>query len=126
EAEEQARRRAQDEADRREYARLLDAARAAQAKGRLDEAVASLQAAKRLRPGDEVERLLTAALVEQSRRQAKRQGEQARRDLEAKLAAEKAARDKAEAEARVRAQADAEARRQAQERQNAGEGARLL
>lgn len=99
-AEEAARRQAQEQADGREYARLLDEAQRFQAKGQYDPAVRALQAAKRLRPTDEAERLLTAALVEQAKANAQRQGEQARRELETKLAAEQAAREKAEAEAK--------------------------
>ncbi|HEY1376273.1 MAG TPA: hypothetical protein VGF55_05740 [Gemmataceae bacterium] len=112
--EEQARRQAQEQADAREYARLLDEAQRFQAKGEYDPAVRSLQAAKRLRPTDEADRLLTTALVEQAKANAQRQGEQARRDLEARLAAEQAARAKAEAEAKRKQELYTQALAQAQ------------
>jgi tetratricopeptide (TPR) repeat protein len=64
---EQARRQARDQADAREYARLLDDAQRLQAKGEFDSAIRALQTAKRLRPTEEVDRLLTAAMVQQAR-----------------------------------------------------------
>jgi tetratricopeptide (TPR) repeat protein len=99
-AEELARRQVQEQADQREYQRLLDESKQLMARGQTDGAVRALQAAKRLRPTEEADGLLTQALIVQARESARRQGEQARRELEAKLAAEQAARAKAEAEAK--------------------------
>jgi colicin import membrane protein len=115
-AAEQTRRQAQEQADAREYARLLNEARQFQAKGLWDPAIRALQAAKRLRPTDEVDRMLTAVVTEQSRI-TRQQGDAARRDAEAKQASE-TARQQAEADTKrqadLRARADAEARSKAE------------
>ncbi|MFO0809353.1 MAG: hypothetical protein U0746_12070 [Gemmataceae bacterium] len=100
EAEDQARRRVQDDLDRKEYGRLIAQAEQFQKAGNYDGAVAALQSAKRLRPGDEAERLLSSALLEQAKAAARKLGDQAQKDLDAKLAAEKQAKEKAEADAR--------------------------
>ncbi len=88
--------RQQDEA---EYARLLDQAQRQKAQGRFDQAAATLQIAKRVKPNDEVERLLTDALMEQARAQAKAQDAARLAELERKLAQEQARRKQAEQEA---------------------------
>jgi tetratricopeptide (TPR) repeat protein len=98
--EEAARRAAQAERDRAVYASLLDQAQRAQAQGQFDAAVLALQTAKNIRPGDEADRLLTAALVEQARATAQAQDAQARAELERRLAAEQERRRAAEAEAK--------------------------
>jgi tetratricopeptide (TPR) repeat protein len=109
-AAEQARRVAQDQADAKEYARLLDEARQFQAKGLWDPAGRALQAAKRLRSTEEVDRMLAAVVARQ-------QTDQGHRDVEAKAAAD-AARQQAETEAKrqaeMRAKADAEAKRKSE------------
>ena len=91
-AAEQARRQVREQADAKESARLLADAQRFQAKGDFDSAVRALQSAKRLRPSDEIDRQLNAALVLQARAAAQRPNDQARRDLDAKLAAEATAR----------------------------------
>jgi TolB-like protein len=81
------------------YERLLDDGQRFETKSEFDAAVASYQNARQLRRTDEVERLLTQALVEQSRAAAAKLGAKDKQDLERRLAEEKARREKAEAEA---------------------------
>jgi tetratricopeptide (TPR) repeat protein len=96
--------RDQEARDAAELARLIDQAKGFLAKGEYDAAMGAVQTARRLKKSDEVEKL--AAQVQQARAQAdaEKKGQQAKADLEKKLAADKAARDKAEAEAKLKQQ----------------------
>jgi tetratricopeptide (TPR) repeat protein len=106
-ADELARRKAQDARDQQEYARLLDLAQRLSAKGQFDQAVGAAQRAKQIRPTNEAERLVNQLLVEQAKAAAERQGAAARAKLEADLAAERQRRADAEAElAKARQQFD--------------------
>ncbi len=100
EAEEATRRRVREELDGREYRRLLVNAEQLSKGGNVDAAVVALQSARRLHPGDEADRLLANALATQARAAAAKKGEAARKEVETRLAAGKAAREKADAEAR--------------------------
>jgi tetratricopeptide (TPR) repeat protein len=98
--EERAQREAQEARDRAAYTQLLDQGQRLLAQEKYDAALTALQTARRLRPTDEVERLLSQALVEQARATAQAKDARARADLERRLAEEKARREQAEAEAR--------------------------
>lgn len=82
-----------------EYQRLMDVAQRAQAKGNLDAQVSALQAARRLKPTPEAEKLVNAALIEQAKASAEKKGGAARKELEQQLALERDRRVAAEAEA---------------------------
>jgi tetratricopeptide (TPR) repeat protein len=94
----------QKERDDATYKRLLDAAEAAGAKGNYDEAVASLQSARALRNSDEVNRLLSDALVNQAKEAAAKKGAAEKEALEKQLADEKQNREAAEVEAKKNAE----------------------
>lgn len=98
-------RRAQEEAARRQaeaapanaaYQRLLDQADQAKAKGQFDVAVSALQTARQLKPSAEIDRLVTAALIDQARADAAKNGEAEKKKLEAQLAQEQERRRQAE------------------------------
>lgn len=99
-AEEKTQREAFEARDRAEYTRLLDQAQRLLAQEKYDPAVEALQTARRLRKSDEVERLLSQALVEQARATAQKKDAQTRAELERKLEEERKRREQAEAEAR--------------------------
>src|SRR5262249_42317949 len=82
----------------------LDTAEAAGAKGDYDEAVASLQTARALRNNDEVNRLLSDALINQAKAAAAKKGAAEKDALEKQLADEKQKREAAEAEAKKNAE----------------------
>jgi hypothetical protein len=105
EAEETEKRKDQDARDAVELAHLIDQAKASLAKGQYDAALGALQTARRLKKSDEVEKLVAQVQEAQARAEAEKKGQQAKADLEKKLAAEKAARDKADAETKQKQQA---------------------
>ena len=101
-------RRAQEELARRKmeeaqsataYQQLLDQADQAKAKGQFDVAVSALQGARQLKPSVEIDRLVTAALIEQARAEAAKKGDEEKKKLEAALALEQERSRKAEAAA---------------------------
>jgi tetratricopeptide (TPR) repeat protein len=101
-------RRAQEELARRKseeaqvnatYQRLLDQAEQAKAKGQFDVAVSALQSARQLKPSGEIDRLVTAALVDQARADAAKKGEEEKKKLEQQLTLEKERRQQAELKA---------------------------
>jgi tetratricopeptide (TPR) repeat protein len=87
---------AQRDADRREYARLVEKAKAAQLSGQFDTALAALFSARRIQPGDDAERLIALARSAQARALAQQKGTV--NDLEARLTSDTAARTKLEAQ----------------------------
>ena len=91
---EQARGQAQQDADRREYDRLVSEGRAAQGRGQYDEALFALNTAQRLLPGDEIDRLIAAAAAAPARSAAQRRGERAAFDFDAQQSKDTAARSK--------------------------------
>jgi tetratricopeptide (TPR) repeat protein len=99
-AEERARWRAQEERDQAAYQRLVEDGQRQLKAAKFDAAIATLQSARSLKKTPAVEGLLDQALVGQARAQATAQGEQARRELEQRLAAEQERRRKADAEAK--------------------------
>jgi tetratricopeptide (TPR) repeat protein len=107
--------KAQDARDAAELARLIDQAKGFLAKGQYDAAMGAIQTARRLKKSDEVEKLAAQVHDAQAHTEAEKKGQQAKADLDRKLAAEKAARDKADgAGTKERAAAEADkARRQA-------------
>lgn len=82
-----------------DYSRLLDQARQMKSQGRFDQAALLLQSARRMKPGEESERLLAEALVEQARTQAKAEDATRFAELERRLAQETTKRKQAEQEA---------------------------
>ncbi len=96
--------KAQEAHDTAEQARLVDQAKGFLAKGQYDAAMGALQTARRLKKSDEVEKLAAQVQDAQARAEAEKKGQQAKADLEKKLAADKAARDKADAEAKLKQQ----------------------
>lgn len=99
-AEEADRRRAQEQRDQAAYQQLFDEGQRLLNRGQHDAAVAALQSARRMRKTDAVEALLNRAMAEQAATQARARGENERRELERRLAAERQRREKAEAEAK--------------------------
>lgn len=85
---------------RQVYQRLLDEAQAASAKGAWEAAIQHLQTARQLQRTEEVERLLSQALMEQARAAAQAQNAAKVAELEKRLAEEKARRQAAEELAR--------------------------
>jgi tetratricopeptide (TPR) repeat protein len=104
EAEEAQKQKAQEARDAAELARLIDQAKGFLAKGQYDAAMGAIQTARRLKKSDEVEKLAAQVHDAQARAEAEKKGQQAKAELDKKLAAEKAARDKAEAEAKLKQQ----------------------
>ncbi|HQR06165.1 MAG TPA: tetratricopeptide repeat protein [Gemmatales bacterium] len=82
-----------------EYTRLLDQAQRLKAQGRYNQAASLLEIAKRIQHTEEVDRLLTDALMEQARAQAKAEDAARFAELEKKLAQETARRKQLEQEA---------------------------
>ena len=99
-AQDQARWQAIQDADRREYSRLLDDGKTAQSRGDFVAALAAFHAARRLQSGNEMERLITTTRTAQARAQAKKSGERATIELESRLANESAARIKLDLQAK--------------------------
>jgi tetratricopeptide (TPR) repeat protein len=99
-AEERAVRRAQEDRDQAAYQRLFDEGQRLLNREQYDAAIATLQSARGLKKTDAVEALLSQAMVGQARAQASAKGEQARRELEQRLAAEQERRRQAEVEAK--------------------------
>ncbi|HBI41343.1 MAG TPA: hypothetical protein DDY78_00610, partial [Planctomycetales bacterium] len=99
EARDQADRAARAARDQALYQRMLDDAQRQLANEQYDAAISALQTARQMRRTDEVDRLLSQALVEQARATALKTNPAGRADLERQLADERARREKAEAEA---------------------------
>jgi tetratricopeptide (TPR) repeat protein len=99
ESREQADRAARAARDQALYQRMLDDAQRQLANEQYDSAISALQTARQMRRTDEVDRLLSQALVEQARATALKTNPAGQADLERQLADEKARREKAEAEA---------------------------
>jgi tetratricopeptide (TPR) repeat protein len=99
-AEAAARQKAQEDHDAAQLAHLIDQAKGSLAKGQYDAAMGAVQTARRLKKSDEVERLAAQIQDAQARAEAEKKGQQAKADLEKKLAADKTAREKADAEAK--------------------------
>jgi hypothetical protein len=93
-----ARRKAQEEQELAEHARLLDRAGKLLVQKQYDEAAALLQSARRLRRTDELDRLLDQALLEQTRAAARKKGAKESDELERQLAEEKKRQNAAEAQ----------------------------
>ncbi len=98
-------RRAQEELPRKKaeeaqlnasYQRLLDQADQAKAKGQYAVAVSALQSARQLKPSAEIDRLVTAALIEQAKAEAAKKGAEEKKKLELQLAQEQERRKQAE------------------------------
>jgi tetratricopeptide (TPR) repeat protein len=113
-AEEQIRRKEQEDRDQAQYTRLVDQARGLLARQQREAALAVLQAARRVKNSDEVEQLIAQTQEAQLRAEAQKKSEQARIELDRKLAQEKALREKIESEARKKQQAYQAALEQAQ------------
>jgi tetratricopeptide (TPR) repeat protein len=99
EARDQADRAARAARDQALYQRMLDDAQRQLANEQYNGAISSLQTARQMRRTDEVDRLLSQALVEQARATALKTNPAGQADLEQQLADERARREKAEAEA---------------------------
>lgn len=91
-----AHRRAREDRHRREYDRLMDHAQQLSAKQQYDQAASAVQAAKKIRPSPEADRLLSQLLIETARARAEKRGAEAKAELERQLAAERARREQAE------------------------------
>ncbi len=104
--------KAQEKLDRTAYQAAFDEGQRLLAAGKYDAAIAALQSARRLRRTEAVEALLSQAMVESARAQAK--DDQAKQELERRLAAERERRLKAEAEAKRNQELYAEALKLAQ------------
>ena len=98
-----------------EYDKLLDRAQRAQSQGNFEASINALQAARRINPNPEVERLVSAALVDQARVNAEKKGQAEKAALEAQLAIETTRRKAAEAEAATNKQLYETAMAQAQQ-----------
>lgn len=97
--EELARRKAEETQLNANYQRLLDQAEQAKAKGQYDVAISALQTARQLKPSAEIDRLVTAALIDQARADAARKGDEEKKKLEAQLVQEQQRRQQAELKA---------------------------
>jgi hypothetical protein len=84
------------DADRNEYGRLIELSRAAQREKQYETSLAALFTARRINPGDEVERLLASALIAQAREVAKSRSEKELNDLNTRLANDASSRTKLE------------------------------
>jgi tetratricopeptide (TPR) repeat protein len=104
EAEALQKQKAQETRDAAELARLVDQAKGYLAKGQYEAAMGAVQTARRVKRSDEVEKLAAQVQEAQARAEAEKKGQLAKADLDKKLAADKAARDKADAEARQKQQ----------------------
>jgi len=104
EAEAAQKQQAQEAHDAAEVAGLIDQAKGFLAKGQYDAAMGALQTARRVKKSDEVEKLAAQVQEAHARAEAQTKSQQAKADLEKKLAADKAARDKADAEAKQKQQ----------------------
>ncbi|WP_020468537.1 tetratricopeptide repeat protein [Zavarzinella formosa] len=91
-----ARQKAIAEKNQAEYDTFVDQGQRALAKQNYGIAVASFQNARRLKPSPEIEKLVSAALVEQARADAMKKGEEEHRKLEAQLAQEELRRKQLE------------------------------
>jgi tetratricopeptide (TPR) repeat protein len=105
EAAELARSKEQESREQAEQAALLGKARGLLAARQYEQALAALHAARKVKPADEVEKLIAEAEEGRARAEAAKKGEQARAELERKQAEEKARREQAEVEARKKQQA---------------------
>ncbi len=105
---EQARRTAIAEKNQVEYDTFVDQGQRAMARQNYGIAAASFQNARRLKPSPEIEKLVSAALVEQARADAMKKGDEERKKLEAQLAQEETRRKQLEDDnARLRGKYDA-------------------
>ena len=101
-AQDQARWQAIQDADRREYSRLLDDGKTAQSRGDFVAALAAFHAARRLQSGNEMERLITTTRTAQARAHAKKSGERATIELESRPDRTQQARTQRGAKGRTR------------------------
>ena len=91
-----------------EYDTFVDQGQRAMAKQSYGIAAASFQNARRLKPSPEIEKLVSAALVEQARADAMKKGDEERKKLEAQLAQEETRRKQLEDDnAKLRGKYDA-------------------
>lgn len=95
-AEQAARQKEADEKRQAEYDMFVDQGQRALTKQNYGVAVASFQNARRLKPSAEIEKLVSAAMVEQARADAMKKGEEERKKLEAALALEEQKRKQLE------------------------------
>src|SRR5262249_51726476 len=92
--------KAREQRENAAYQKLLDDAQRFSAQKKYDVTVSTLQTARQLRNSDEVNRLLSQALVAQAQASAALKGESEKRELERRLAEEQERRAKAEGEAK--------------------------